>query len=194
MNLLIDDLPDCVEIDGEIFYINVDFRIWIKIEQLFTDDIPEGYKLPLALALAFPVIPNNKEEAAEVLLAFYSGGKNTEKKTSGKKSKKKPRKHRRIYSFEYDSEYIYAGFRQAYGIDLASEKMHWFQFKALFSSLPDECLISKIMGWRSIEITKDMPESTRKRYSELKETYRLPLSQTEEEKIEAARNYLMGGG
>lgn len=192
MNIITDGLPDCVEIGGEIFYINTDFRVWVKIELLFSDDVPEGYRLPLALGLAFDVIPENKEEAAEALLAFYSGGKITEKKASGKR--KKPRKNRRIYSFEYDSEYIYAAFMQAYGIDLADVKMHWFKFKALFAALPDECLMSKIMGWRALEITKDMPEASRKRYAELKETYRLPLSQTEEEKIRAAKEFLMGGG
>lgn len=192
MNIITDGLPDCIEIGGEIFHINTDFRVWVKIELLFSDDVPEGYRLPLALGLAFDVIPENKEEAAEALLAFYSGGKNTEKKPSGKK--KKSRKNRRIYSFEYDSEYIYAAFLQAYGIDLADVKMHWFKFKALFAALPDECLMSKIMGWRALEITKDMPEASRKRYAELKETYRLPLSQTEEEKIRAAKEFLMGGG
>ena len=192
MNIITDGLPDCVEIDGGTYYINTDFRVWVKIELLFSDDVPEGYRLPLALGLAFDTIPENKEEAAEALLAFYSGGKNAEKKPSGKK--KKSRKNRRIYSFEYDSEYIYAAFLQAYGIDLADVKMHWFKFKALFAALPDECLMSKIMGWRALEITKDMPESARKRYAELKETYRLPLSQTEEEKIRAAKEFLMGGG
>lgn len=192
MNIITDGLPDCVEIDGGTYYINTDFRVWVKIELLFSDDVPEGYRLPLALGLAFDTIPENKEEAAEALLAFYSGGKNTEKKPSGKK--KKSRKNRRIYSFEYDSEYIYAAFLQAYGIDLADVKMHWFKFKALFAALPDECLMSKIMGWRALEITKDIPEASRKRYAELKETYRLPLSQTEEEKIRAAKEFLMGGG
>lgn len=192
MNIITDGLPDCVEIDGGTYYINTDFRVWVKIELLFSDDVPEGYRLPLALSLAFDVVPENKEEAAEALLAFYSGGKITEKKASGKK--KKPRKNRRIYSFEYDSEYIYAAFLQAYGIDLADVKMHWFKFKALFAALPDECLMSKIMGWRALEITKDMPEASRKRYAELKEAYRLPLSQTEEEKIRAAKEFLMGGG
>lgn len=192
MNIITDGLPDCVEIDGGTYYINTDFRVWVKIELLFSDDVPEGYRLPLALGLAFDTIPENKEEAAEALLAFYSGGKNTEKKASGKK--KKSRKNRRIYSFEYDSEYIYAAFMQAYGIDLADVEMHWFKFKALFAALPDECLMSKIMGWRALEITKDMPEASRKRYAELKEAYRLPLSQTEEEKIRAAKEFLMGGG
>lgn len=192
MNIITDGLPDCVEIDGEAFHINTDFRVWVKIELLFSDDVPEGYRLPLALGLAFDTIPENKEEAAEALLAFYSGGKITEKKASGKK--KKSRRNRRIYSFEYDSEYIYAAFLQAYGIDLADVKMHWFKFKALFAALPDECLMSKIMGWRALEITKDMPEASRKRYAELKDAYRLPLSQTEEEKIRAAKEFLMGGG
>ena len=192
MNIITDGLPDCVEIDGGTYYINTDFRVWVKIELLFSDDVPEGYRLPLALGLAFDTIPENKEEAAEALLAFYSGGKNAEKKASGKK--KKSRRNRRIYSFEYDSEYIYAAFLQAYGIDLADVKMHWFKFKALFAALPDECLMSKIMGWRALEITKDMPEASRKRYAELKDAYRLPLSQTEEEKIRAAKEFLMGGG
>ena len=188
MNILTEKLPDCVEIDGELFDINTDFRVWIKIELLFSDDVPEGLKLPLALGLAFPVMPENKQEAGEILLAFYSGGL----QTSRKSKKKRPRRRKRIYSFEHDADYIYSAFLQAYGIDLSAAEMHWFKFRALFSALPEDCLFSKIMGWRALEIAKDMPDSQKNRYKELKELYRLPLSQTEEEKLAAARAALAG--
>lgn len=189
MNIITEGLPDYVEIGGEPFSINTDFRVWIKLELMFSDDVPEDYKLPIALETVYPVIPPDVNEAAEALLAFYAGGVRVKKGKGGKPSRKK-----RIYSFEHDSDCIYAAFLQAYGIDLADAHMHWFKFRALFAALPDDCLMSKIMGWRAMEITKEMPDSAKKRYRELKEAYRLPLSQTEEEKIRAAKRFLAGGG
>lgn len=185
MNILTEGLPDCVEISGETFLINTDFRVWIKVELLISEDIPDRFKIPLMLELVYPVIPPDRSAAANIAAEFYAAG--IEQSGGGKGSKKRTK---RIYSFEHDADRIYAAFIEAYGIDLTECDMHWFKFRALFACLPESCLISRVMGWRAMDITRDMPESMKARYKKLKAAYKLPISQTEREKIEAARSIL----
>ena len=64
-----------------------------------------------------------------------------------------------IYSFEHDAPYIYAAFLEQYGIDLTQENnLHWWRFKAMFDSLSEKTQFVKIMGYRSMTITKDMSQ------------------------------------
>lgn len=60
----------------------------------------------------------------------------------------KPQSGPRAFDFEQDAEYIFAAFRQAYGIDLAAEKLDWRKFIALFSGLPSGTRMSEIMELR----------------------------------------------
>lgn len=55
-----------------------------------------------------------------------------------------------VFSFTQDAFLIYAAFRQAYGIDLHAErgKMHFTEFVALFSALPEDTRLSKVMSVR----------------------------------------------
>ena len=94
-----------------------------------------------------------------------------------------------IYSFEHDAEYIYAAFLDQYGIDLQDiEHLHWWKFRALFKGLKEDTLISKIMGYRSIEITNNMSDSEKKYYRKMKQIYALPDNRTQEEKERAFTN------
>ena len=56
-----------------------------------------------------------------------------------------------VFDFEQDADYIYAAFRQAYGINLIEqrEKLDWREFFALFQSLPDDTHFSEIIDIRS---------------------------------------------
>lgn len=56
-----------------------------------------------------------------------------------------------LFSFSQDAFLIYAAFRQAYGIDLYAErgKMHFTEFVALFSALPEDTRLSKVMSVRA---------------------------------------------
>ena len=65
MNLIIDELPTSVSVDGEDYYINFDFRIGIMFEQLMLDkSIDQEDKLFPALHLYYgDDIPRNVDEA-----------------------------------------------------------------------------------------------------------------------------------
>lgn len=76
MNMIVDLLPETVEIDGEEYRINTDFRISIMFELLMQDDeLEDSEKTMQALRLYYPIIPKNKSKAVEKIIWFYRCGK-----------------------------------------------------------------------------------------------------------------------
>lgn len=79
------------------------------------------------------------------------------------------------FDYRCDAPYIVAAFQQAYGIDLTTEKMHWFRFRALFAALPEDTLMARIINWRTLDLA-DYEGSMREHYAELKERFALPAA------------------
>ena len=177
-NILIDELPKKV---GNID-INSDFRISILFELLMQDnELSSEEKVEQALVLYYPNLTaiTDYSKAIEDIVWFYRCGKevNTNDKGSIKNSNKQ------IYSYEFDAEYIYSAFMEQYNIDLNSIKyLHWWKFKALFNSLNENVLFSKIMSYRVIDLSKIKDKAIKKQYKQLKELYKLPDMRSEEEK------------
>lgn len=197
MNILIDELPESVEIESVEYEINTDFRISILFELLMQDpDINDEEKIEKALELYFIKIPPIEyiSEAVDIIMDFYSCGK--DKLISNGRTTSKG-KSKQIYSFEVDADYIYAAFLDQYGIDLQDiEYLHWWKFKALFNALKEDNEIVKIMGYRSINITNDMSKHEKEFYKKMKELYKLPdnISKNDKEKISQIEDILMNGG
>lgn len=181
MNILIDILPETVEIDDIEYEINTDFRIGILFELLMQDNsISEIEKIEVALDLYYSETPYNLTQAIETMLWFYRCGRDLEVLGEGNS---RGNKADTIYSFDYDDEYIYAAFVDQYGIDLQDiEYLHWWKFRALFKGLKEDNKISKIMGYRGMTIDDDMTDNEKKYYREMKQLYALPDNRTQEEK------------
>lgn len=192
MNILVDLLPKKVDIDGKYYEINWDFRTSILFEMMMDDvELSDEEKLIKGIELYYPVIPENLEEAIEKIIWFYSCGKETNNE-SGTVSNSKNDK---IYSLEYDDEYIYSAFLSQYRIDLQDiEDLHWWKFKAMFKSLNEENQIVKIMGYRAMDIPNDMPNNQKDFYRKMKKLYELPRSKSEIEKVREIENALLGNG
>lgn len=193
MNILIDVLPESVMVDGEEYEIRTDFRTSMLFELLMQDnDVEPKEKTKKALKLYYPVIPGNINEAVEAILWFYRCGKEDNpqrQKMNAKKGKT------RVYSFEYDDDYIYAAFMTQYGIDLQDvEYMHWWKFRAMFHSLTNQNEFVKIMEYRSIEIKSDMPKEQQSFYRKMKRLHALPVEKSEDEKMNAIEKALLNGG
>lgn len=186
-----DELPDVYEQNGKTYRFHSDYREWMRFETLITDsDVPEKMKTVLALRLIFPhELPPDIISAVKFLLYFYRCGtppRETENKTGIILSS------RHVYSFEYDGEYIFAAFLEQYGIDLSDIKyMHWWKFHALFKGLHD-CKLTDIMGYRSADISDDLPDSRKAFLLDMQELYALPVSLTEQREIDAAKRFLEG--
>lgn len=194
MNILIDKLPHQVKIDGVNYQINCDFRTSIKFELLIQEsESSQREKIIETLKLYFNVIPKNIDVAIERIIWFYSCGNTCKTPKEDQKEKRSIEVNQRAYSFNYDKNYIFSAFYQVYGIDLTKENLHWWKFKALFSALPDECLFSKIMYYRTVEISSKMSREYQQRLRELKEIYALPLTESEQRRINDLENALLKG-
>lgn len=191
MNILIDRLPESLEVDGEKFDINFDFRTSILFEMMMQDDeLDERDKVFYALNFYYPVIPRNKEEAVKKILWFYRGGK--EEVLNGVKSEEG--NNNLIYSYDFDAEYIYSAFLAQYGVDLQESYMHWWKFRAMFKSLRDDNEFVKIMGYRAMKITNTMSKEQQEFYRKMKKLHEIPKSKKENKKIEDIEKALLRDG
>lgn len=191
MNLLIDLVPKTITIDNKEYEINSDFRNSILFELLMQDkSIKDNDKIYLALELYYPNIPDDINSAIEKMLWFYRCGKDlitSKRKGKGKSDIK-------IYSFEYDDDYIYAAFMDQYGIDLQDIKyLHWWKFKAMFKSLKEDTEIVKIMRYRSMDLSKIKDKNEKAYYKKMQELYKIPVSKNEQEKLDEIEKALLNG-
>lgn len=191
-NIILDILPETVNIDGIEYRINSDFRISILFELLMQDDeVGKRQKLIQGLKLYYPEIPQNMTEAVEKMIWFYRCGKETESGGHGSGSGRA----KQIYSFEHDDDYIYAAFLEQYGIDLQDvEELHWWKFRALFRGLSEDTEFVKIMGYRSVKITSKMSKEQREFYKKMQSIHALPITDAERKADELLTEALLNGG
>lgn len=206
------ELPVSVDIGSEKYEIDADFRTIMNIEGIiFGKEVTEDQKnfanemmkeIEInekdaitnakyydALKIFYKDnIPDDLEEEMEKMLWFYSCGKEDEK------TKVKTKK--RVISFEYDFDYINAGFMQDYKIDLFEvDFLHWWKFMSLFSALHDDCKICEIIGYRGAEL-KNFDKEQRKRIREMQKIYALPdeISKEEKKRQDEITQILLNGG
>ena len=183
MNILIDKLPEALEIEGELYPIHTDFRVWIRFALLFSESKVEmAQKFAEAIPLCFDLSKQNKlpptlQLTLTGLFEFYAGDKKDDKANKIVVQEKQ----KRIYSFEFDAPYIYAAFLAQYGIDLKIANLHWWQFNALFSGLNEDNKICKIMGYRAVELDQVKDKTQKAFYRKMQNLYRLPDMRTDEE-------------
>ena len=138
-----DRLPEGVTVDGKFYKMDFDFRnVFRMIEILDRDDM-----LPEA-------------KAYKALCCLCKRPKNAEKVLGAVKALlfKAPRKKggQRVTDFIQDAGLIRAAFRQAYGIDLYSDRLHWIEFTELMNALPEGSRYAEVVGIRA----RPMPEPT----------------------------------
>lgn len=194
-NLLIDKLPQSVNIGGFEVRINSDFRASITFEEILKNPkLSDEQMFNKALSIYYgedkeikQVINSNIEEAIKKMIWFYRCGKEAKEDTESKA------KQVDIYSFEHDAEKIYSAFLDQYRIDLQEiEHLHWWKFKALFGALKEDNEISKIMSIRATDISK-LPKEQKEHYKKLKKIYEIPRDDEEVKANDDLTNALLSG-
>lgn len=139
-----DTLPEGVTVDGKFYKMDFDFRNVLKMcEVLDRDDmLPEAkaYK-----ALSF--VQKRPKNAEKVLRAVVDLLFKAPRKKSGQK----------VTDFVQDAGLIRAAFRQAYGIDLYRDKLHWIEFTELLNAIPEGNRYAEVVGIRA----RPMPAPTK---------------------------------
>lgn len=164
MNLLIDPMP--VEIDG--VPIHYDFRNMIRFEQLVKESaLWDALKYERALQLLYSEMPHDRKMAMENLVWFYRCGQ-----TAPEEDAERPTAE--PYDFDFDAVDIAGAFLSAYGMRLATlppNELHWWEFCALFSSLPPDTHIRQKMYYRTVDLGKIRDKHERERAQRLKQAY-----------------------
>lgn len=194
MNILIDLVPDTIEVLEEEYKINSDFRTSILFELLIQDkQLTEKEKVIQALKLYYvDKVPPDLNKAIEGILWFYRGGKSQKRTVGGRRGNNN---NIQGYSYEYDAELIYSAFMSQYGIDLQDiEFLHWWKFKALFRGLNDTHEITKAIKFRTIDISKIKDKNEKEYYRKMKEFYKLPISEEEQEQLDQLTEAILKGG
>lgn len=173
MNLLLENgLPE--EIEGHP--ISPDYRNMIRFTLLLDDEsLPEAERLYLGLSQLWPEIPQDVGWAVEKLLWFYGCGQ--EKREDGPGGTR--RSEARAYDFDRDAAMIYAGFYAAYGISLtAIPYLHWWEFMALLTALPDTTLMGQVAYWRTVDLSKIKEKHQREFLAAQQKRWALPKRHT----------------
>lgn len=180
-SILTDRLPDRITVDGEECLINTDFKRWIIFETVLTDGrIKDEDKLAVVLPVCLKKMPSSIERAVRACLDFYRGN---DKKAEGNEPAGKP-----VYSFLYDADLIFSAFMSQYKIDLSTEDMHWYKFKALFKGLGADSKLAEVMQIRNLDLSEIKDREIKNRYRELKKIWQLPdLRSSEEKETEFAK-------
>lgn len=189
MNMLINSVPDRLNIAGTEYKIHTDFSVWIEFEKLLSDESENAHKTISDIKnLIFcdkRPSPRADEETVNKILWFYRCGKKLQK--SSHTSEKE------IFSYDYDDGYIFSAFLEQYHIDLEQTKLHWWKFHALMLSLSDSTEFVKIMGYRSVEINSKMTASQKAFYQKMKKQYKLPLKKEVQKQISSIEDALING-
>lgn len=156
-NIINKKLPESVKINDRIYPVAYGFKESVQIEIIMFSDISDEEKLVRSLNIFYlNNIPPDINQAMEQLLWFYNCGKEPQKKEQKKKGPQPQKQTKRAYCFEVDAGRIYAAFRSQYGINLnrtKSEDLHWWEFMALFESLSEDLLISRVMYYRTADLS-----------------------------------------
>lgn len=191
MSILTQPLPTGAEIEGVLYRLHTDFRVWVQFETEIMDLGETVFSKPenavRILQMCYMDLPPTAEDAFRSILWFYSEGGRREP-GSGRKKKNA------VYHFEHDAPYIYSAFLAQYGIDLQTADLHWWAFRALFRSLSDTNMIVKIMEYRGMDLSKIKDKEQKEFYRKMKRQYEIPLSKTEQDKLDEIEQALLNGG
>lgn len=173
MNILLDDLPEAIEIDGKEYTINWDHRTGIDCILDFEnpDLTAEEKGILLMRRLYREPLPENMSEALRLGIKFLNGGKDEVEDNPFSE-------HYRLYSFEKDAGLIYAAFRQTHGIDLQKETLHWWVFLALFQDLGADTAFCSLINLRRRVKSGEASKEEREHALKMGEAFDLP--ETEE--------------
>ena len=152
-------LPSSVEYNGTLYDIDLSYGVFFAAADILRDErLIAIQQIRLALDLFIgPEAPTDPD----LLRAIYDLLKD---------DRPKPPPGPKYMDIEQDWPYICAGFQQAYGINLYTNKtMHILRFQALLQGLPKGTKLLEIIGIRAAEI----PAATKHNAKQIAELTRL---------------------
>lgn len=188
-NVLLDELP--TEYKG--FPIDSDFQIGIQMMQALNDkELSKQERIGTALSLLFLQDDDNAEipdiqTAMDGMYWFLSGWCH---------DKHQKEKAKVVTDYDIDQWRIYSAFRSQYGINLNKDKLHYWEFMGLLSTL-DDCAYTRVIDIRQRKITPKMGKEEKEALEKAKRIYGLEaieddISEEDRAAIDAFRRLVKG--
>lgn len=149
--------------EGRQVPIDPDFRIMMELETATLYGEPTGGAF---LRFYRGAVPLDMDGAAQALLWFYRCGEQAETKPDG------PSRSQPAYDFRQDADALYVSFHEAYHIDLADVRLHWWKFRKLMFGLPGGTPFGQRVHYRLADAA-GMSKAEKKQYAKMKERYAL---------------------
>lgn len=178
--------PKFAEIAGERYPINTDYRVALRCFEAVEDDkISDTERAYAIIYMLFGFIPEkNHEEFLKAARMYLQCGEPNEQHT-----------YERDMDLNLDFKYIIPSFRSDYGIDIAGENMHFWQFIQLIQGLTPNCALSRVREIRNYDVTTISDPDLKRKIYDAKAALALPEKYTSEEQDMIDRfNKLLNGG
>ena len=161
-------LPESVEVEGSLYYIQTSFKYWLRFLELLEHKgiIPNDFDF-----MYKGIKPSNRENGLLALMSFCNPPSLLPRFQESENGEK-------AVDYIIDADYIYSAFLEQYSIDLISSDMHWYKFQALFKGLHDTKL-NEIIGYRLYEHTGGKKDSYVRQMEKLRSVWELPMDSDE---------------
>ena len=169
-------LPTSLEIDGEQYEINSDFRIALLIFEAYADkELIYCEKAAVCLNCLYKEVPKNVEEALKKALWFLDGG-------DMPKSKRQPKP---LINWDQDEGIIFPALNKVAGKEIREiDYMHWWTVLGLFNEI-GEGLYSNVINIRyKLAHNKKLSKGEQDFYRNNKELIDIKVKLTAEEQDE----------
>jgi len=149
-----DSLVESVNVNGKTYKLKTDFR---DVLRMFDALKNPSYTAEARIWCAVSAVVEKPPKGVPDQLACLAAAKAAliPEEKAGKKGE-------RVTDFDQDADMIRAAFRQAYGIDLYRQKLHWTEFTELLNNLPEGTRYASIIDIRS----RPLPELTKWNYKQ----------------------------
>lgn len=163
--MLLSSYPEFIEVDGQQFKINTDFRVALRCFEVIEDDSIDDYERSLAVIyLLLGDIPNvNLDKVLNLLTKYLRCGEEPKEEST------------RDMDMLYDEKYIVASFMSDYNMDLSTVSfLHWYQFVTLLGGLTNDCILNRVREIRTMD-TKDYKGKAKTKIEKAKRELALPV-------------------
>lgn len=147
--------PETVSIGGKDYPVLTDFRDWVMFSDILKDpEITNLERMQTMLQYYRAGVPESGSAAVVGLCSFFlmkcmEDAKRILLPSTGEPAAGRFRKAP-VMDYHFDLDCIVAGFLQAYGIDLETERLHWWKFLDLLWCLPQETEFRRRIRYRSM--------------------------------------------
>lgn len=172
--------PEYVKVGDKKYKINTDFRVAIECNNIAQDNSIGNRERPLAIIYKLfgdegLDNPKDWDKLLELATKYLTLNKDTNDVDNNTEID---------MDFNEDMDYIEASFMSDYGIDLTTEKMHFWKFYTLLEGLSNSelgncCVLNRVRNLRTFDLSQIKDSKERERLAKAKEMVALKSTKKE---------------